>query len=224
MSHTPPAQPTATKLISVFLIDDNEEFCTVFSAALSEDPNIRCSRCFTRCEHAIEFLQQEPEKPDVILLDIELPGMWGLDAIEPLKKVSPHSHIVMLTIHDHDRNIIRAVAAGASGYLLKSSTPAEVLSAIEATMTGGAPMHPIVIQKLLRMFPIQDIQDTDGDITEREKDILRYVVEGLTIESIAKELNVAYHTAKTHLKHIYAKLNVHTRSALAAKVLKQRLL
>ncbi len=213
-----------TDIISVWLIDDDEDFSVVASAALGVDSNVQCDRTFGNCEEAIEALRHTERKPDVILLDIGLPGMSGLDGIEPMKRLSPASHIIMLTIYDHDRNIMQAVAAGASGYMLKASKSSEVVAAIQAAMGGGVPMHPAVVQKLLRMFAIQDLPKVDYGITPKEHEVLRFVVEGNTIETIADSLNISFHTVDTHIKHIYAKLDVHTRSTLATKVLKERLI
>ena len=216
--------PSSTDFISVWLIDDDEEFSIVASSAIGLSSTIHCDKCFTRCEAALEALTANEHKPDVILLDIDMPGMNGLDAIEPLKKLSPASHILMLTIYDQDQNIMRAIAAGATGYLLKASRSSEVVSAIQAAVSGGVPMHPQVVRKLLRMFALQDLPNVDYGITPKEKEILRYVVEGLTTESIAKRADISFHTADTHIKHIYSKLDVHTRSALATKALKERLI
>lgn len=213
-----------TDIISVWLIDDDEDFSIVAAAALGVDSSVQCDRTFGNCEDAIEALRHSERKPDVILLDIGLPGMSGLDGIEPIKRLSPASHIIMLTIYDHDRNIMQAIAAGASGYMLKASKSSEVVAAIQAAMGGGVPMHPAVVQKLLRMFAIQDLPKIDYGITPKESETLMYVVEGLTNESIGDKMGISSNTVNTHLKKIYSKLDVHTRSALAVKVLKERLI
>ena len=216
-------EPTTTSSISVWLIDDNEEFCTVVSAALSESDSARCSQCFQTCEEAIDALAKGQCPPDVFLLDIGLPGMSGIDGIAIFRQLCPSSKIIMLTGLDRDENILRALAEGATGYLSKTSTTTDVIQAIEATVRGGAPMDPFTLQKLLRIFAVQGIPKGFYEITPKEKTILQYVVEGLTIESIAQRLDLSFHTVDTHLKHLYAKLDVHTRTALATKALKERL-
>ncbi|MBI4429289.1 MAG: response regulator transcription factor [Ignavibacteriales bacterium] len=223
MSQTQVA-PTTTDFISVWLIDDNEEFCTVVSAALSETPNIICSECFYSCEAAIESLSHEQQPPDVILLDIGLPGISAIEGIKRLLELSPRSRIIMLTGLNRDENIMRSLAEGASGYLTKSSTAHELIQAIRATIRGGAPMDPFTLQRLLRMFALQGISKSNYEITPKEKEILRLVVSGLTVDEIARNLALSFHTVNTHLKHLYNKLDVHTRSALATKILKERLL
>ena len=216
--------PTTTRSISVWLIDDNEEFCTVVSAALSESDNISCTHCFPICEEAIDALNEGELPPEIFLLDIGLPGMSGIDGIAEFRRLCPGSRIIMLTGLEREENIIRALAEGASGYLSKTSTTTDVIQAIEATVRGGAPMDPFTLQKLLKMFAIQGIPRHGYDITPKEREILQCVVEGLTVEEIAEKLGLSFHTVNTHLKHVYTKLDVHTRSALASKVLKEKLI
>ena len=216
--------PATTGFISVWLIDDNEEFCTVVSAALSESDHIRCAQCFPSCETAIDALENGERPPEIFLLDIGLPGMSGIDGIAKFRHLCPDSRIIMLTGLEREQNIIRALAEGASGYLSKTSSTTDVIHAVEATVRGGAPMDPFTLQKLLKMFALQGIPKHGYDITPKEQEILQFVVEGLRVEEIAEKLSVSFHTVNTHLKHVYTKLDVHTRSALASKVLKERLI
>lgn len=216
--------PPLTKAISVWLVDDDEEFTIVATAALSVDRGIACEQTFCRAEDAIGALGKSGQKPDVILLDIGLPDMNGLFAIEPMRKLSPSTHIVMLTVFDGDDKIMKAVAAGASGYLLKASSSTDVVNAIYATMSGGVPMHPVVVQKLLRRFSLQDFAGKDYKLTPKEKEVLECIVQGQTNESAATRLGISINTVDTHLKSIYTKLDVHTRSALANKVLRERII
>ncbi|MBI3005286.1 MAG: response regulator [Ignavibacteriales bacterium] len=215
--------PTTTSSISVWLVDDNEEFCTVVSAALTETTTICCSQCFQSCEAAIESLKNGAKPPAVILLDIGLPGMSGIDGIRKLLDAAPMSKIVMLTGLDRDENIIRSLAEGATGYLSKTSSAEDLVHAITATVRGGTPIDPFTLQKLLKILAFPGFPKKSYDITPKEKQILHFVTEGLTIESIAENLKLSIHTVGTHLKHLYSKLDVHTRSALASKVLKERL-
>ncbi len=215
--------PITTGVTSVWLIDDNEEFCTVVSATLSESDTIQCTQCFSSCEAAFEALEKREHPPEVILLDIGLPGISGIDGIGKLLVLSPLSKIIMLTGLDREENIIRSLAEGASGYLSKTSTAQELIQAIKATMRGGAPMDPFTIQKLLKFFSLHGNAKANYDLTRKEKQILEHVLDGFSIEGIARSLNVSVHTVSTHLKHLYQKLDVHTRSALATKALKERL-
>jgi DNA-binding NarL/FixJ family response regulator len=161
--------------------------------------------------------------PNAILLDIELPGMNGVDAIEHIKALAPMTDVIMLTIYDDDENVFRAICSGASGYLLKNIPAQRLVESILEITFGGAPINPRIARKVLELFSRRTAPRENYNLTCREKDILRRMVEGLTKKAIAEQLNVSCHTIDSHVKNIYHKLQVHSRSRAVAKVLKEKL-
>ena len=157
-------------------------------------------------------------------MDIGLQGMSGIEGAHRIKSISPATDLIMLTIHEEDQNVFKAICAGASGYLLKSSTSEEVIRAIKEVLHGGAPMNAQIARKVLDMFSKIAAPKGDYRLTEREKEILLLMTDGLTKKGIADKLFLSYFTVDTHLKNIYTKLHVHTRSGAVAKVLKENLL
>jgi DNA-binding NarL/FixJ family response regulator len=162
--------------------------------------------------------------PDVILQDIQLPGINGIEGIALYKKVCPSAHVIMLTVYDDDENLFNAMCAGASGYLMKNSPQDAIVRSIQEVMNGGAPMNPHIATKVLHLFSKFVNQKNDYGLTQREKEILQEVVNGLTIQQIADKLFLSYHTVNTHLKNIYSKLQVNTRSGVIAKAFKEHLI
>jgi DNA-binding NarL/FixJ family response regulator len=161
--------------------------------------------------------------PDVILVDVELPGMNGIEAVQRIKAISPITRIIMLTVFDDHDKIFKAVCAGASGYLLKTSPVEKIVESIRDVYSGGAPMTPRVAHSVLEMFSRLMVPHQDYGLTAREQKILELMTEGLLKKEIADQLTLSYHTVDTHLRNIYAKLHVNTRSGAVAKALKERL-
>lgn len=208
--------------IPVWIVDDNKNFCIVLAQALNESDAVECMRYFHTCRTAIQSLSTEDLLPSVILLDIKMPRVSGLDSLTTMKRLSPATHIVMLTSYDLDENIRTAMNRGASGYLLKSSTPQEIIGAIKNVQKGGAPLDPLITRKILGSYLGKSEEDR-YQLTRREKEIIQQIAGGLTTLEIAKALNISYYTADTHLKNIFHKLNVHNRHGLVAKANKERL-
>ncbi|MEK0446046.1 MAG: hypothetical protein RLZZ399_1367 [Verrucomicrobiota bacterium] len=165
--------------------------------------------------------------PDVVLLDIGLPGTDGLQGIPRLREYAPEAHILILTVFEDDAKIFAAISGGAHGYLLKTAPGAQIAEAIAEVQSGGSPLTPRVARKLLEHFAKARPQSPPGeavDLKEREREILGLIVEGLLKKEIADRLNVGIHTVDTHMRAIYRKLQVTTRAAAVAKTLQQRLL
>jgi DNA-binding NarL/FixJ family response regulator len=146
--------------------------------------------------------------PDVILLDISLPGLDGIGAIEKLKKILPEVIIIMVTVNENPELILKALSNGAMGYLTKNINPVQIVQAIKEAMEGGGPLSPNVARLVIRSFQ----KNHDSPLTKREGEILQLVADGQSRTQIAKELFIDLETVKTHIKNIYLKLNVHTRS------------
>jgi DNA-binding NarL/FixJ family response regulator len=209
-------------VITVWLVEDNETFRNTVSRALAKVPLIECSHRFPNAEDAIEELEGGGVA-HVILLDIELPGMDGVEAVARIKALSPSTRIIMFTVVDSHNKIFKAICAGASGYLLKTSPAQKIVEAIREVHGGGAPMTPQVARSVLDMFSRLPGPRQDYGLTEREREILEWMVNGMIKKEIADKLSISYHTVDTHLRNIYTKLHVHTRGGAVAKAVKERL-
>lgn len=208
--------------ITVWLVEDNETFRNTVARALLRVPTIDCAQRFPNAEDALDALQAGG-MPNVILLDIELPGINGVEAVKRIKSLSPATKIIMFTVVDSDDKIFNAICAGASGYLLKTSAAQKITEAIHEVHGGGAPMTPKVARSVLDMFARIPQPVEDYGLTDREREILELTVSGLIKKEIADKLSLSYHTVDTHLRNIYTKLHVHTRGGAVAKALKERL-
>jgi len=219
---SPPVSGEGQPLINVWLVEDNETFRNTVARALARVPFLKCAHRYPNAEEALEALE-EGVLPDVVLLDVELPGMNGVEAVKRIKSLAPATDIIMLTVVDSHDKIFKAICAGASGYLLKTSPAENLVEAIREVHGGGAPMTPQVARSVLEMFSRLPASQEDYKLTEREQGILELMVSGLIKKEIADKLNLSYHTVDTHLRNIYTKLHVHTRTGAVAKALKERL-
>jgi DNA-binding NarL/FixJ family response regulator len=212
----------AGRIITVWLIEDNESFRNTVARALSHAPSLECSHKFSNAEEALDALE-DGAVADVILLDIELPGMNGVEAVPQIKSRSPSTRIIILTVVDSDTKIFNAICAGASGYLLKTSPAHKIIDAVQEVHLGGAPMTPQIARSVLDMFSRFSPPSTNYGLTGRERMILELMVQGLIKKEMADRLSLSYHTVDTYLRNIYAKLHVHTRTGAVAKAVKERL-
>jgi DNA-binding NarL/FixJ family response regulator len=208
--------------VTVWLVEDNDLYRTTITAIINKTGRLSCEKAFVSCEDALKSLENEVP-PDVMLMDIGLPGMSGIEGVKRIKAIIPSTHMVMLTAFEEDEKIFEAICAGASGYLLKSSPAERILEAVDEVLRGGAPMNAQIARRVLDMFSRMTIPKGDYGLTEREKEILRLMVDGLTKKQIADKIFLSYFTIDTHIKNIYTKLQVHTRSGAVAKALKERL-
>ena len=215
-----------TTRIPVWLVDDNKYYSQTVTSVLNESSEVECTRAFSRCEDAIEALQRGAEAPGVILLDIQLPGMGGIEAIQPSKSLAPGTGILMITIYNDEGYVRSAMRLGASGYLLKKSSPSEFIHAIQTVMSGGMPVDPYVVPKMMKfmkMAALERERETVGVLTDHEKRILRYITKGWNDQEIAEKLGLSYNTILYHTKHIHEKLGVHSRRELIVKAIKEHL-
>ncbi|MBK9097154.1 MAG: response regulator transcription factor [bacterium] len=208
----------------VIIIEDNELLRDSLKEAISKSGQISCKHSFGSGEAALDFIGKEELVPDIILLDIGLPGMNGIEVIPELRKLSPSSKIIIITIHDDDENVFNAICAGASGYLLKDLSSEKIVASISEVMNGGAPMNSHIAKKVLNMFRDQNVKSDGYDLSDREKEILSLLVEGLSKKQIAEKIFLSHHTVDSHLRNIYAKLEVHSRSSAISKAIKEKLL
>lgn len=212
----------ATPPVSVWLIEDNHTFRNTVARALSRVEGLECSQHFANAEDAIDAMLGGGV-PDVILLDVELPGQNGIEAVQKIKSLSPSTRVVMLTVFDDHEKVFRAICAGASGYLLKTSPVERIVQSIHEALSGGAPMTPRVASAVLQMFSKMAQPKQDYGLTQREQKILELMTTGLLKKEIADSLSLSYHTVDTHLRNIYTKLHVHNRSGAVGKAIKERL-
>jgi DNA-binding NarL/FixJ family response regulator len=185
---------------------------------------MNCSHAFLSFEDAFEIMKAEALDPEIILLDIGLPGISGIEAIPRLKRFSPSAKIIMLTIQDDDESVFNAICNGASGYLLKDSDSNKILDAVKEVLNGGAPMNSSIAFKVLEMFKKFIPEKKDYNLSSRETEILHSLTEGHSKKIIAELLFISYHTVDAHIRKIYEKLEVHTASGAVAKALKENLI
>ena len=214
---------TEHKKTNIWLVEDNIRYRKSLAGLINSTEGMHCPYSFISCEDAIQTLQNE-QAPEVILLDIGLPGINGIQGIEKFKALSPTTLIVILTIYDDHDKVFDALCAGASGYLLKDSSPEKIISSIKEVLAGGAPMNMKIAHKVLELFSQFKKKKSDYGLTEREKEILQHIVEGLTKQQIADKLFLSFHTVNTHIKNIYLKLHVNSISSAVSKVYKENIL
>lgn len=208
--------------ISVWLVEDNHTFRKTVARVLSEVEGVDCTQHFANAEDALDALLGGAV-PDVVLLDVELPGKSGIQAVSQIKAISPATRVVMLTVFDDHEKVFKAICAGASGYLLKTSPVERIVESVHEALDGGAPMTPRVAKSVLDMFARLSQPKHDYGLTRQEQRVLELMAQGLIKKEIADRLALSYHTVDTHLRNIYTKLHVNTRTGAVAKALQERL-
>ncbi len=213
---------TKNENIIVWIIEDNKYFRSTIEDLLNSTERFDCKAGFSNCEDAIDALSKEPP-PDVILLDIGLPGMSGVEGIRHIKSISPNTAVIIQTVHDDNENVFNSLTAGASGYILKTSSKEKIIESIDEVMQGGAPMNGQIAKKVLDVFKNLSAPVKEYQLTERETEVLHSLVDGKTKRQIADSLFLSYHTVDNHIRNIYTKLHVHSRTAAVAKAVKEKL-
>jgi DNA-binding NarL/FixJ family response regulator len=205
----------------IWIVEDNDSFRKNIAILINQVENFSCTNTFNNSESAIAHL--ESELPDIILMDIGLPGMDGIEALKQIKEIAPSIKIIMLTVFDDHDKIFRAICSGADGYILKSTSVDKIIESLQEIICGGAPMSPQIAQKVLKMFAHIAAPHTGYRLTVQEKKILSLLVEGHLKKQIADLAQLSFHTIDKHMRNIYTKLNVHSRSGAIAKALKENL-
>jgi DNA-binding NarL/FixJ family response regulator len=207
----------------VAIIEDQREVREGLGILINGTPGFQCTGSFRTMEDALHNLGGQ--LPDVILTDIGLPGMSGTEGIRILKERFPDIHIVALTVYDHEGEIFDALCAGANGYLLKNTPPARLLECLKEVITGGAPMSPEVARRLIKLFrEFRPPDKAHHNLTQQETELLKLLIEGHNYKTAAAELSISINTVKFHLKNIYEKLQVHSKSEAVAKALRERII
>jgi DNA-binding NarL/FixJ family response regulator len=208
--------------ITVVNIEDQREIREGLAMLIDGTPGYRCVGRYRSMEEALE--RMGPAPPAVALVDLGLPGMSGIDGIKLLKERYPSLSILVLTVYNDDARIFAAVCAGACGYLLKKTPPARLLESLREAVEGGSPMSPEVARRVITLFrEFRPPEQANYHLTAHETRLLRMLVEGQNFKSIAKEFGVTIHAISFHMRHIYEKLQVHSKSEAVAKALKSRI-
>ena len=207
---------------TIWIIEDHAAFRRTLVRLLNTETGLQCTRDFDSCEKALAALAHD-EAPGLILLDVGLPGMSGLDGIRLLKERAPKTLVVILTVFEDDDKVFQAICAGAAGYLLKTSSATDITQAVRDALAGGSPMTPRIARRVLDMFSKFAPKQSDYGLSDREKEILLLMTTGLIKKEIADKLTLSIHTVDTYLRRIYEKLEVNTRTGAVAKALKEGL-
>lgn len=212
----------AADMVDVWVVEDNAFLRETLRELLDCPPHWSCSVAVPTCEQAIEALSNL-RAPAVLLMDLGLPGMRGEEGIACITRLVPSVLVVVLTVHEDDDSVFKAICAGAAGYLLKPATSSEILAGIETVLAGGSPMNSFIARRVLAMFNRVARPTAAYGLTERERQILQLAVEGCTKRTIASRLSLSPHTVDSHLRSIYGRLQVHSRGSAVAKAVRERL-
>lgn len=206
--------------ITVSIVEDNEQLRTTLARVIGRAEGFRCLSHYGDAETALEAFPKD--KPEVILMDINLPGMNGVECVRRLKQILPQVQVVMLTVYEDTDNIFNALAAGAAGYLLKRTKSAELLEAIREVHRGGSPMTTHIARKVTQSFHRSGPSPhSTENLSEREQEVLDCLSQGFLYKEIADKLGIGYETVHTYIRRIYEKLQVRTRTEAVAKFLKR---
>ncbi len=212
-----------THRLNLWIIEDDHQFGTQLCELINLSDGFVCTNIFRACEPAIALLKRE-DPPDLILLDIGLPGMNGIEGIRIMRSITPETKIVMLTVFEDTPTIIQAISHGAAGYLLKGASLETLVETLKSILDGGAPMNAQIARKILDVFAQSSMPKADYGLTPREREVLGHLVAGFQKKQIADQMFITFHTVDKHLRSIYAKLQVPSRSIAIAKALKENLL
>ena len=204
--------------VRVCIVEDDDDIRQAWRLLIDGTPGYMCVGAFRDCESALDDL--ETSDADVVLMDIQLPGMSGIEGTRRLRQRGVEADVIMLTVREDDEAVFDSLAAGACGYFPKTTPPGKVLAAIEEARRGGAPMHASVARRVVESFH----RSGSSPLTERETEILRALCLGKSYKAIAASLYISQGTVHTHLKNIYKKLHVHSKTEAMARALKDRLI
>lgn len=211
--------------VRIAVFDDAPIFLEFISNVISDVPDFDLTGAFTDCTNMQEKLLQA--KPDVVVMDIEMPHINGIEGLRLIKQLSPGISVIMQTSHEEDEWIFNAVCAGASGYILKNQSAEEVISSIRSAYQGGAPLSPAIAKRVLHLLQrgnnTPDTNTPDYSLSDREKEVLSFLVQGMSFKMIAESCFISYETVRSHMKKIYAKLHVASNTEAVSKALREGL-
>jgi DNA-binding NarL/FixJ family response regulator len=208
--------------VKVIIIEDLRDVREGLAVLINGSPGFRCTASFRTMEDALRSINGN--LPDVVLTDIGLPGMSGVDGIRILKERHPELPTIALTVYDDDDRIFDALCAGASGYLLKNTPPARLLESLKEVSAGGAPMSPEVARRVIKLFrEFRPPDRSPSHLTQQETELLKLIVDGHSYKTAAAKLEISTSTVSFHLQNIYGKLQVHSKTEAVAKALRDKL-
>jgi len=209
---------------TVSIVEDNEQLRSTLARMLNRADGFQCLGDYGTAEIALEAIPKAP--PNVVLMDINLPGMNGVECVRKLKQFVPATQIVMLTAYEDTENIFNSLAAGASGYLLKRSKSGEILDAIREVQGGGSPMTTHIARKVVQSFQstaaaVPQPTEPSEELSPREQEVLDLLSQGFMYKEISDKLGISFETVRTYIRRIYEKLHVRTRTEAVAKALRR---
>jgi DNA-binding NarL/FixJ family response regulator len=208
--------------IKVIIFDDNDSLRDSIGMLLQDTGDFTLAGSYSHCLDVTRNIKEK--NPDVVIMDIDMPGMNGIEGVKLIRKNFPGIQILMLTVFDDDEKVFAAIKAGANGYILKNAEPKNLLNAISEVYNGGVPMAPGIARKVLHQFQaILPEEQKDYHLSIREKEVLGLLVDGLSYKMIAGKLNITYDTVRAHMKKIYEKLHVASMTEAVAKAINQKL-
>lgn len=206
--------------INVSIVEDNEDVRTTLARILNRTEGFRCVSDYSNAEAALEKLPAD--KPDVVLMDINLPGLNGVECVRRLKPLLTSTQVIMLTAYEETESIFNSLAAGATGYLLKRTPKSELLDAIREVRAGGSPMTTHIARKVVQSFQLGGASPQPAEnLSQREQEVLDLLSQGFLYKEIAEKLGISYETVHTYIRRIYEKLQVRTRTEAVAKFLRR---
>ncbi len=207
--------------IAIVVFDDNKDRRESLQMLINSKEGLLCTGVFEDCNHVVEDVQAS--NPDVILMDIDMPGINGIEGVRIIRSHFPKVHIIMQTVFEDDEKIFAAILAGADGYILKKTAPAKLIEGIKEVVEGGAPMTASVARQVLKLFQSQPAKPDEYNLTEREKEILALLVKGMSYKMIASQCGITYFTVNMHIKKIYEKLHVHSATEAVSKAIQNKI-
>jgi DNA-binding NarL/FixJ family response regulator len=209
-------------MIKILIYEDNPQLREGLTMLINGSEGFEVLAAYKNCNNVVDEVQAW--KPDVILMDIDMPGTNGIEGLKQIRAVGSEVKILMLTVFDDNKNVFDAIKAGASGYILKKTAPARLLEYIAEAASGGAPMTSSIATQVLKMFS-ESNKDSgeDYNLSDREKQVLSLLVNGYSYKMIAAEMNISIDTVRSHIKKIYEKLHVNSKSEAVAKAFKDKI-
>lgn len=212
--------------VRVTIFEDRKPVRDAISMLINGTNGLELAGAYPDCNYLLNNLRYS--NPDVVLMDIEMPGMSGVEAVKIIKQHFPQIIVIMQTVFEDDKKVFAAICNGASGYLLKDTPPSRLMESILEAHQGGAPMSPSIAKKTLNLFqkflsPVGDTQLEDYHLTTREKEILQWLVKGNSYKMIAAECEISYDTVRAHIRNIYEKLHVASMTEAVAKAIQERI-
>lgn len=215
MPHTPPLIMTENKKLNIALVEDDAEIRDVYGFLINKTDNMVC----TGFDDAETFLEAfENNDFNIVIMDVNLPGMTGIECTKKIKSKRPHTQVMMFTVYENNENVFKALEAGASGYLVKHSSPASIIESINLLVDGGAPMSGPIARKVLNFFDkTSKKSENEFGLSEREAEILALLAQGFRYQDIADQLFISFGTVRTHIYNIYAKMHVNNKTSAILK-------